>query len=165
MGGLVAALISVVFTFVAQGAAGNPAIGIAACCLPAVVGALVGVWHYTSNNNATLELGPGAKLGAMTGVVGGLVGGLLGLLLRLIGVLPGAEAQMETARQSMMDRGMSDAEIEQALKFSEIFTGPAGQIMGLVLGIVIFAIVGAIGGMIGSAIFKKGGGNTTEAAV
>lgn len=162
MGGLVAALISVLFAFFAGGSAGNAGFGIAACCLPGLVGALVGVWHYTSNNSLTLEIGGGAKLGAMTGVVGGLVGGILGILMRIVGVLPGAEEQMEMARQSLMDRGMSDAEIEQALRITEMFSGTGGQIVGVIIGVLAFAVVGAIGGMIGAAIFKQGG-SATEA--
>jgi hypothetical protein len=163
MGGLVSALLSVLFTFVAQGAPGSRTIGLVACCLPAIVGALVGVWHYTSNNSVTMEIGGGAKLGALTGVVGGLVGGVIGLLFRLIGVLPGAEEQMEMARQGMLDQGMTEAQIEQGLKFSEMFMGPLGQVLGLVVGMLVFAIVGAIGGMIASAIFKKGSGRPAEA--
>lgn len=163
MGGLVAALISVLFAFFAGGAAGNAGVGFAACCLPGIVGALVGVWHYTSNNSLTLEIGGGAKLGAMTGVVGGLIGGVLGVLLRIVGVLPGAEEQMEIARQALIERGMSDAEIDQALRITEMLSGTGGQIIGIVIGVIAFAVVGAIGGMIGAAIFKAGGSAPAEA--
>lgn len=162
MGGLVTALISVLFTFLAQGAAGSAGVGLAACCLPGIVGAIVGVWHYTSNHDLTLELGSGAKLGALTGVVGGFVGGLIGFLLRMVGALPSAAEQLELARQAMIDRGMTDAQIEQGLKIQEMFTGPLGQVLGFVVGMLIFALIGALGGMIGAAIFKKGPRNAGE---
>jgi hypothetical protein len=154
LGGLVAALLATILTFPAQG--GNPIVGFAACCIPAILGGLIAVWHYTNTNNLTLAMGAGAKLGAMAGLVGALISTVLSYVLKALGLLPSTSEAAEIQRQAMIERGMTDQQIEQAMRIAEMSSGILGQLVFVIVGCLIFALIGALGGLIGASMFKKG---------
>ena len=73
------------------------------------------------------------------------------LLITLIdpGVL---DAIKEAQEEAMIDRGMSDEEIEQSMKIAGIFTSPGGMaIMGTVMSAIFLALLS----LIPAAIMKK----------
>ncbi|MEM8559956.1 MAG: DUF4199 family protein [Bacteroidota bacterium] len=118
-------------------------------CVAILVGAMVGVWHFTNTHQLTISAGQGAGLGVSVGLVGALISGVLGLALIAAGVLPDpVEAAIEQARAM----GQTEEQIDMARSMTEIFAGPVGIAFGLVIG----ALFGAAGGAIGAAIFKKG---------
>lgn len=158
MGGLVGALVATILTFPAQG--GNPVVGFAACCIPAILGGLIAAAHYASTNSLTLALGTGAKLGALAGVVAALVSGALGFLLRMLGVLPSVSEMQVQQREKLIEQGLTDQQIEQAMRWGEMMSGTVGQIVAVVIACIVFALIGALGGLIGASMFKRG--STTE---
>ena len=128
------------------------------CCAGVIGGAMVAVWHYTTNNNLTIPAGEGAVIGLLAAVVGGIIAVILNLMLTGIG-LGADEAIREFALEYLRDAVPPDQldELEEQME--------AGQTAGAILingvcSVVIFAIFGAIGGVIGASVFKKG--PTTE---
>ncbi len=151
LGALITGLLATVFAIM-NPTGQNQALGIAACCLPALLGPLTAIWNYANAESLSLSTGEGAKMGFMVGAAGGLISGVLGLLLRMVGVLPSIADVVETVRDTMAEQGAPSEAADMSIKMIELFSGP----LGIVVGIVVMGIIGAVVGMIGAAIFKKG---------
>ncbi len=129
-----------------------------ACCAGVILGAIVSVWHYTDDQNVTIEAGDGALIGAGAGAIGALFSTIvtlaivqplgLGLDQVMMDYLQGMDLPAETREQIEM----------QAEQGSSI----GGMAFGALFNIVLFSIFGAIGGAIGAALFQKG--NAGEAS-
>jgi hypothetical protein len=153
LGAAVAAVLTIANLFLATGGGqtGQYLAGLV-CCLSAVAGAGVAVWHYTSTHNLTISAGTGAGLGALACAGGYLIAYVVGEGLQAVGVLPSDAEVVERARQQLLDQGMDPAQVEQAMQFSELTTG----VLGAVINVVVLAILGAVIGAIAAAVFKKG---------
>lgn len=154
IGAAVAAVLSLVQLFIASGGgqAGQYLSGLI-CCLVAIGGAGVAVWHYTSTYRLTIPAGTGAGLGAMATGGGYLIAYAVGEILQAVGVLPSDEEALAAAREQLVAQGTLSAEqIEQTLEISQMFTG----VLGAVVSLILLAVVGAVVGAIAAAIFKKG---------
>lgn len=150
LGALTYAVVNVVLSVIAQGAALGTAGGLVFAllgCLIALAIAALPVWHYTSMHNLTLRAGPGAGMGAMAIAIGVIIAAVLQYSLIAAGLL--ADPQ-----EAMMDQweaaGMGPDEIEMAQRL-------ANPLITTAIGIVFGAVIGAVGGAIGASIFKKGG--------
>ncbi len=159
LGALVTALIGVILAFVAQA---NQYLGMLACCVPGIFGALLAVWHYTDTEEVTLTSGEGAKMGAITGAIGSLLSSILGFVLQMVGLMKDPMEQMEVQRQQLEVQGLSPEQIEQAMSMAERFTSPTFLALFVVVGILMGALIGAAGGAVAAGLFKKGG-TPTEA--
>jgi hypothetical protein len=125
------------------------------CCAGVIIGAVVGVWHYTGEHQITIPSGQGALIGALCGVVGALIAGVLNQVLVVIG-LDFATAMQESMVQNL---GMSADQLEQMRQMQEAQQGGAlWVILGTLFNAVLFAVFGAIGGAIGASVFQKGNG-------
>lgn len=123
------------------------------CCAGVLIGAGVGVWHYTEENRLTIPAGQGALIGALCGVVGAVLAGVLNQLLVVMG-LDFATAMQENV---MRNFGMSAEQLAQMREMQQAQQGNVlWAIMGTLFNVVLFAIFGAIGGAIGASIFQKG---------
>lgn len=126
------------------------------CCAGVIIGAVVGVWHYTEENQLTIPSGQGALIGALCGVVGAIIAGVLNQVLVAIG-LDFATAMQETMMQNF---GMSADQVEQMRQMQEAQQGGVlWVILGTLFNTVLFAVFGAIGGAIGASVFQKGSGS------
>lgn len=159
LGAVVTALIGVILAYVAQA---NQYLGMLACCVPGVLGALLAVWHYTDLAGVTMSSGEGAKLGAVTGAIGSILSSLLSLALQGLGILRGPAEQIEFQRQQLETQGLSPEQIDQAMSMAEKFTSPTFLLLFAVVGVLIGALVGAVGGSIGASLFKKGEAATPQ---
>ena len=56
------------------------------CCAGIIAGAMVSVWHYTTNNELTISAGSGASMGAIVGIIAIVVSSILNLILIQLGV-------------------------------------------------------------------------------
>lgn len=123
------------------------------CCAGVIIGAIVGVWHYTEENQLTIPSGQGALIGALCGIIGAIVAGILNQVLIAIG-LDFATAMQESVMRSL---GMSADQLEQMQQMQE---AQEGGIMLVILGslanMLLFSIFGAVGGAIGASMFQKG---------
>ena len=135
-----------------------PILGGCLGCIGYIAAGLVATWHFTNENEVTLDGGSGAGMGALAGVVAGVVGGLIGLLLMQLGLTPGPGDIMDMfSGMEGMDPEQLEAMEEQMGGMEDMMSSPAVMIGATLFGIVIGAILGAIGGAIGASMFKKGG--------
>lgn len=123
------------------------------CCAGVIIGAIVGVWHYTEENRLTIPSSQGALIGALCGVVGALIAGVLNQLLIVIG-LDAATAMQEGLMEGL---GMSAEQMEQMRQMQAQQGNILFAILGTLFNVVLFAIFGALGGAIGASLFQKGG--------
>lgn len=151
LGALVTGLLATVFAIIGQGNT-SPVLGIAACCLPSLLGPLTAIWNYTNTESLSISTGEGAKMGFMAGAGGGLIAGVLSYVLRMVGVIPSEEEVLAKLRDTWVEQGLTAEQIETAEKMTGFASGP----IAIIISIVVLGILGAIIGMIGAAIFKKG---------
>ncbi len=123
-----------------------------ACCAGVIIGAMVGIWHYTNENALTISTGQGAVMGALAGVIGAVIAFALNYLLSTIGV-----GGLEELQQSFFERFYSEEQLEAMREMQESSSSGMFKMIGFFIGIVINSIFGAVGGAIGAAVFKKGG--------
>lgn len=122
------------------------------CCLFALLGPGVAVWHYTSTNGLTVPAGVGAGMGAAAVFLGGLVSYGISRVLQAVNVYPSDAEMLERQRDQLIAQGMEPEAIESAMQMGEMFQGVGGALINL----VIVAVIGAIGGAIAASVFKKG---------
>lgn len=134
------------------------------CCAGVIIGGLVAVWHYTSENDLTIPAGQGAAIGALAGVVGALIGAALNWVVGVVG-LPDSQEVSQTIQSLITGSGaqdMSPEQEEQMRAMQERFSSPMFMIIGIGVSMAVSAVFGAIGGAIGAAVFKKGGDEAVE---
>ena len=149
---VVGAVLSVVVSFLAAAGGSVQYVGSALGCLTIIAVPLIAVWHYTNTHRLTLNAGSGAGLGAIAAVASGLLGYIITFGLQAVGVLPTQEEMIARQREDLLSQGMSADQIDQAMGFASMASGP----VGIVIGVLIGAVVGAIVGAIAASIFKKG---------
>lgn len=125
------------------------------CCAGVIAGAMVAVWHYTSNNGITISAGEGAVMGLTVAIIGGLVSAVLDYVLIKMGIR--ADQAILQAVLDMMGDSMPPESYDQMVEQMEQEVTFGAFALQAILGVVIFSIFGAIGGAIGASIFKKGG--------
>ncbi len=123
-----------------------------ACCAGVIIGAMVGVWHYTEEHQLTIPSGQGALIGALAGLLGALLAGIFNQMLVAAG-LDFAAGFRETIMQ-MSSMQMSPEQMEQMQQAQE--GSWVMMIAGTLSSMIIFAIFGAVGGAIGASVFQKG---------
>ena len=141
LGGLVAGLLSTSYLGVIN----------LLCCAGVIIGAMVAVWHYTTEHEVTLPAGQGAAMGALAAIVGGLIGLALEYLVGLVGVPSFQEIQ-----QDFFSQFYPAEQAEQIEAMQEQQGSPMMMALMVVFGFGITAVFGAAGGAIGASIFKKG---------
>ncbi len=153
LGAAVYAVAGLIMGFIAinTGQAGQYLVSVL-CCLAALAGPAVAVWHYTSTNHLTIPAGQGAGLGAAAVAIGGLVSYGITRLLQAVGAYPSAAEMLERQRDQLVAQGMDPEAIAQAMQMGELFQGVGGALVQ----IVVVALIGAIGGAVAASIFKKG---------
>lgn len=156
LGAFVAVALTLVqlFLVMSGGGTGTQILQSAICCLTAIAGAGVAVWHYTTTYELTIPAGTGAGLGAAATSLGYAIAYVIGLLLQAVGVMPSDEELMERAREQALQQNpeLSAEQLDQIMGFAESMSGTVGALINL----VVLAIVGAIVGAIAASIFKKG---------
>ena len=126
-------------------------------CLVILAGPAIAVWHYTSTYKVTMLAGPGAAMGAITGAIGALIGGLAQQALIALNVLPDVAEALAMQRNRMIAQGMDPAQVDQAMKMGESFSGlSSNPVLGIAVGIVFGAALGALFGALATLVFKKG---------
>jgi hypothetical protein len=122
-----------------------------ACCLGVILGAIVAVWHYTSEQGVTVEAGDGALMGAAAGAIGALVSTILTLaIIQPLGL--GLDQVMMDVIRDMDLTAETRKQIEMQAEQGNTVSGVA---FGVLSNLVLFSVFGAIGGAIGAAIFRK----------
>ncbi len=151
LGGLVAGLLSTSYLGILN----------IACCAGVIIGALVGVWHYTNEHSLTIKPGQGAAIGALVGITAVVVSSLLDLLMGMLG-LPTAQELGQQFQQMIAGGDLTPEQKEQIEAANEQFNTPMFKVIGMAIGAAVFSAFGAAGGAIGAALFKKGGAAPEE---
>jgi hypothetical protein len=124
-----------------------------ACCAGVIIGAMVGVWHYTEEYQLTIPSGQGALIGALAGILGAIIAGILNQILVAAGLDFAAGFRETLMQMSNMEMTPEQMEaMEQQAQQGNWFLMLAGTLFSMVL----YAIFGAIGGAIGASVFQKG---------
>lgn len=108
--------------------------------------------EYKSNGDGFMDYGQGVGIGFWFGLISSAISSLfLFVYVKFIstGFLDAIREQQVIALE---ERGLSDAEIEQALKMSEAFSGPTAM---LIFGLVGGTLISVIAALIVSAFTKK----------
>ena len=150
---MIVGLLATIFGLV-QFSVQSQVLGSLACCVIPTTGALLATWHYTSTNALTIRAGEGAMIGLAACILGYFISLVLSLLVSYTGLMPSpfdVEAVIEMTQESMVDRGSSQAEIDQAIGFMRKF-----YLVFVIVAMLAYGALGAVVGAIGASLFKRG---------
>lgn len=99
-----------------------------------------------------IEYGRAAGLGVKVGLITGGIGAILQLLYTRVINPSYNETMLDATRDQMESQGLSDAQIDQALGFTEMFTGPIPTVLLFVVVALFFATIISL---IAAAVLKK----------
>ena len=158
--GIICGLVYVIFTMIpillGPETQKNPILGIV-LLLAMVVSTFFVIFYGVKEfrdtvNGGALTVNEGMKLGVLIALIAALVSAAFTLLYNYV-IDPGyAERMMEVARESLEDRGMTDEQIDAAMKWTNMFKSPALQ-AGFT--IVWYCLWGLVKGVISGAILKR----------
>jgi hypothetical protein len=123
------------------------------CCAGVIIGAMTGVWHYTTTYDLTISAGQGVLIGVAAAALGAVIAGILNYVLALAG--------LDVLTQLMMgfveNANLPPDQVEMIREQTTTSRGPSAVLLGIATNAVVFVIFGAIGGAIGASVFKRGG--------
>ncbi len=99
-----------------------------------------------------IEFGRATGLGIKTGLVTGVVGAVLQVIYTKVINSSYTETMLDATREQMEKQGLSDDQIDQAIKYSEMFMGPMPTTIMFILVALFFALIISL---IAAAILKK----------
>ncbi len=113
-----------------------------------IVGIILAHKHFKHQNQGFMSYGQGLAIGAITSAVSGVIGGVFTFIYFTF-IDPGYMARvMELTRSRMEEKGMPDAQIDQAMALTEKFaTGPISMVFailgGLLMGFLVSLVISA----------------------
>ncbi|MEQ8238419.1 MAG: DUF4199 domain-containing protein [Cyclobacteriaceae bacterium] len=151
--GLINAFLSIIFFLAVDlaGQAGNQSLswfGIV------ISGAVIYFAHreFLSGGDNYMSYSQGLGIGTLLSLVNGVISGLFTYLYVTFVNTSFIDAVREKSRMDLEEQGLSDAQIDQAMSFSESFTTPIAL---AIIGIISSVFLGFIISLIISAITKK----------
>jgi hypothetical protein len=155
--GLYTALGLTIYTIIIQlaGLATNPAMGIVGFFITAailILGIVGGMREFRQQNEGYMSYGQGLGLGSLLAAVTGLISGVFTFFYLTFIDDSSLRVAMDAQREQMEARGMSDAEIDQAMAIAQRFASPGMTVFWSVL---MMLFIGFILSLIISAIMKK----------
>lgn len=135
--GLLTGLVSILFSFVQLSFISDPETPLRWLSIVIlVVGIVLAHKQYKQANSGFMSYGEGLGIGVIVSAVSGVLGGIFSYIY-LTFIDPGyMQRVMELTRSRMEEKGMDDAQIDQAMGMAEKFsTGPLSA---------VFAVVGAL---------------------
>lgn len=124
------------------------------CCAGIIAGAMVAVWHYTTNNTLTISAGTGASMGAIVGIVAVVASTILNLILIKAGVR--SDLAVNNFFLDQFGDSMPPEAYDQIVEQMNTPVTLVSYIKSAWIAFLIGPIFGALGGVIGAAMFKKG---------
>ncbi len=101
--------------------------------------------YYKENGDGFLSYGQGIGVCAWIGIVSGVIASIFTYLYIKFVDTGFMETVKEKQLEAMQERGLTDEQIDQAMKFSSMFTTPeAIFIMGLIISVIATIIIGLI---------------------
>ncbi|MES2732177.1 MAG: DUF4199 domain-containing protein [Bacteroidota bacterium] len=151
--GAITGLVAIIYNTILQvtGLALNQAVSSLAFVI--LIGGIVyGMKEFKTQTGGYMSYGEGLGLGSLLSAVYGLLASAFGAIYIKYIDDSTMKKQMEIQRQAMEQRGMDDAQIDQAIQMAEKFTG-AGSIF--VMGLLGSLLIGFIISLVVAAIMKK----------
>jgi Protein of unknown function (DUF4199) len=108
-------------------------------------GSIMAMRDYKSANGGFMSYGQGLGIGAMIGGVSGLLIGIYNFIY--LKFIDGSilDRISEIQMQELEKKGMSSEEIEQAMKYASMFSGPGMMLVGSIIGgVFIYFLVSLI---------------------
>ena len=115
-------------------------------------GIFLGIKEYKAQNEGFMSFGEGTKTGVIVAAVAGLFTSIFSYIYFTFVDPTALEKIRDLQITAMEDRGMSDAEIEQAMSVAGMFTSPGAIAL---MGLLFTVIVGLVFALIISAFLKK----------
>ncbi len=152
--GLYLGIASVVFTLIVSysGLIGNSVVGILWYVLLAAI-LVLGIKHYKEKeNDSFLKYSKGLGLGTLIGLVGGIIHGIFTYVFYAI-IDPSVHEQViALSQEKALEQGATEASLEQAEPFLNIFLSPGMLSVFNIVGTVFMAFIFSL---IIAAILKK----------
>lgn len=117
-----------------------------------IVGIVLAMKDFRVANKGYMSYGQGLGLGSMLSAIIGLLGSMFMMFYNQFIDSTIVQQVMDAARQDMESRGMDDAQIDQAMAFTEKLTSPGIQFF---IGVLGFLVTGFIFSLIIAAIMRK----------
>ncbi|MBO0360053.1 DUF4199 domain-containing protein [Hymenobacter sp. BT186] len=147
--GLLLGLVSVIFSFLQLTFIEDPETPLRWLSVIILIGGIVLAHkHFKQQNQGFMAYGQGLAIGTIVSAVSGIIGGVFTYIYFTF-IDPSYMARvMELTRSRMEEKGMPDAQIDQAMAWSEKFTtGPISMIFpilgALLMGFLISLVVSA----------------------
>ncbi|TDB65799.1 DUF4199 domain-containing protein [Arundinibacter roseus] len=117
-----------------------------------IIGIVLAMRDFRTQNAGYMSYGEGLGIGSLVSAIVGLLGSVFTMFYMEFIDTTIIQQSMDKAREDMENRGMDDAQIEQAIEMSEKFMTPG---MMFFLGIISYLIIGFLLSLIISAIMRK----------
>ena len=158
--GLICGLVYIIFSMgnilIGAQTQGNPVLGILlglAMLLATFFVIFYGVKEFRDNvNGGAVSIGQAVKLGALIALIASLLTVAFNMLYNYV-IDPGFfDRMVEQTRETYEERGMTDEQIDQAMRMMEMFRNP---VIATGFTIVWYSLWGLVKGLISGAILKK----------
>jgi hypothetical protein len=151
--GLIVGVIASVYTLILYmaGLGNNTPLGLLGLVI-LIAGIVMAHNAYKAQGNGFMSIGQGIGIGMILSIVSGIISSLVTYLYVAFIDDSAIRERTDQAMLDMESQGLSDEQIDQAMKYTEMFTSP---IMILVWGIVGSIIMGFIISLIISLFTKK----------
>jgi Protein of unknown function (DUF4199) len=117
-----------------------------------IVGMILAMKEFKEDSNGFMSYSQGLGIGTMMSAVSGFISGTYNYIYTVF-IDPTIRQQiLDKTRIALEERGMDDAQIDQAMSISEKFSSPG---MGFAFGMIGSVVVGFILALIISAIMKR----------
>ncbi|MER2997781.1 DUF4199 domain-containing protein [Pontibacter populi] len=117
-----------------------------------IAGIVLAMKQYKTINYGYMSYGQGLGIGTLVSAIFGLLSGIFVWLYTSFVDTEYMSRMMEKQSEALLDQGMSDEQVEQAMAMTENFQGPLAMILGGLVGAVV---IGFLLSLILSAIMKN----------
>lgn len=117
-----------------------------------IAGIVLAMKQYKTINHGFMSYGQGLGIGSLVSAVFGLLSGVFMWIYTSFVDAEYMGRMMEKQRETMLDQGMSDEQVDAGMAMAENFQGPLAMIFGGLIGAVV---VGFLLSLIISAIMKN----------
>jgi hypothetical protein len=152
--GLIAGLALIIFYVIVQVAnlGQNQAVG--AVSFVILLGMIIWAMRaFRTENGGTMTYGQTLGVGSFVGAVAGLMQGIFSALYMQF-IDPGMRERLIAAQEAQFEaQGMSDEQIDQALRFASMFTSPTGALLSTAISLLILGFFMSL--IAGIFIYKR----------
>lgn len=151
--GLIIGLVLIVYSLILNlaGLAANRALGSVSYAI-LLVGIILGHNAFKKGGDGFMTVGQGLGIGMLISLIGGVLSGVFAFIYIKFVDNSIIQTIRDQSMEKMQQRGMSDEQIDQAMKISDKFTSP---LMIMIFAIIFLLIAGFILSLIVSLFTKK----------